>query len=153
MLSTKPNIEKRILATVIDYTIIYFVFYVFLELFGEPDEEGGTHITGMVGMFPFLFWFIYLPISEWKFGATMGHQLFKLKIVSLSKRPLTLTQTLKRRLADPIDLHWCFGLLAFLLVKNTQFNQRFGDIWAKTIVVKSEKTIVWKRLLLPELSS
>jgi uncharacterized RDD family membrane protein YckC len=30
-----------------------------------------------------------------------------------------------------------FGLIAILTIKNTEKNQRLGDLWAKTVVVHS----------------
>jgi uncharacterized RDD family membrane protein YckC len=53
----------------------------------------------------------------------------------LSGNELGFGQVIKRRIADALEITWCFGLIAFILVKNTEFQQRLGDLWAKTQVV------------------
>jgi len=30
------------------------------------------------------------------------------------------------------------GIVGIITIKNSEFNQRLGDMWAKTVVVKSE---------------
>ena len=49
-----------------------------------------------------------------------------------------MIQSFKRHLLDPIDMSM-FGLIAIIIIKNTNYNQRLGDLWAKTIVVKNNK--------------
>jgi len=39
-------------------------------------------------------------------------------------------------LLDPIDMFF-FGLIGIVTIKNTDKNQRLGDIWGNTIVVKT----------------
>lgn len=38
---------------------------------------------------------------------------------------------------DPLDM-FPFGIIGYITMKNTSKTQRLGDIWAKTIVVKSK---------------
>jgi hypothetical protein len=54
-------------------------------------------------------------------------------------------QTFVRRICDALEIVWCFGLIAFLLVKNTQQNQRHGDLLAKTLVI-GEKDVYPEKL-------
>ena len=68
-------------------------------------------------------------------GGTMGHLICKIKVVSQTKERVTLWRTFKRRVMDALEIAWCFGLIAYLLAKNTQYNQRLGDILAKTCVI------------------
>jgi uncharacterized RDD family membrane protein YckC len=76
---------------------------------------------------------------EQYFGATIGNKLLKLRVAPKNdlRKPLTFGQSFKRHLVDMIDL-WPFGLLGILLIKNTQYNQRLGDLWSKTIVIDLE---------------
>src|SRR5262249_30993297 len=84
---------------------------------------------------PMLFWFIYFVIAEALLNGTLGHHLFGLKVVSVLANPKpNFGQILLRRISDALEIAWCFGLIAFILVKNTQHNQRLGDLWAKTVV-------------------
>jgi uncharacterized RDD family membrane protein YckC len=44
-----------------------------------------------------------------------------------------------RRICDALEISWCFGFVAFLLVKSSPYNQRLGDMIAKTRVVGKEE--------------
>lgn len=57
-----------------------------------------------------------------------------LEVRSIKNSKLTFSQSLKRHLLSIFDL-WPFGILGYLLIKNTKYNQRLGDLWAKTIVI------------------
>ena len=141
---TKPNIGKRILAGLIDYFIIYSFFFYYIFTFGEPNGEGEYHISGLPGLIPIIFWgIITIGIEQW-FGATIGNMLVKLKPKSIYNtsefstlnevNKITVIQSFKRHLLDPIDIFF-FGLVGIILIKNTEKNQRLGDIWANTIVI------------------
>ncbi|HMH24417.1 MAG TPA: RDD family protein, partial [Puia sp.] len=66
---------------------------------------------------------------------TMGHLIFKLKVVSLAGRKATFSQVFVRRICDVLEISWCFGLVAYLIARNTPNHQRLGDLVAKTMVV------------------
>jgi uncharacterized RDD family membrane protein YckC len=132
---TKLYIGKRVLATIIDYTLIFAFQIVYTLEFGERNENGGYTISGWSAMVPILFWFIYIVITERYAGGTMGHLICKVKVESLTKERITLWRTFIRRIVDCLEIAWCFGLIAFLLARNTQNNQRLGDILAKTCVI------------------
>src|ERR1700733_3248653 len=135
---TNKYIDKRIVATLIDYVIIFgmTIFYIFQV--GTPNSEGDYAVSGLPALIPGIFWFIYIVLAEQYLGGTFGHLLLKLKGVSINGRKITLTQTLKRRTSDILEISWCFGFVAYLLAKNTQSNQRLGDILAKTVVIGSD---------------
>ena len=67
-------------------------------------------------------------------GNTLGNYLQKLKVVSIqeSKKDINFGQALKRHLVDMLDVWFFLGIILF---KNTKYNQRLGDLWAKTIVI------------------
>jgi uncharacterized RDD family membrane protein YckC len=85
------------------------------------------------------FWFVYFIITEKYMGGTMGHQLFKLKVISMDGNELGFWQVFLRRICDALEISWCFGLVAFFLVKTSAYNQRLGDMVAKTRVVGKEE--------------
>lgn len=137
---TQPHIGRKAAATFIDYTLLFAFTFWYIFTVGKPDEEGVYTVSGIPALPPMLTWFLYLVVVERYSGATLGHKLFRLKVISLDGRELALGQIFKRRLADVLEITWCFGLVAFILVKSTPLHQRLGDIWAKTLVVDKSQS-------------
>lgn len=138
-IATKPNLKKRILAGLIDYSLMFGVTIVMFLYFGEKTENGYA-LNGFPALINWIIWFGYMVGFEIKFGATLGNQLFDLQVISIKDNKttsLTLGQSFVRHLFDILDL-WLFGLLGILLIKNTTYNQRFGDLCAKTIVIDTK---------------
>lgn len=138
-IATKPNLKKRIGAGLIDYSLMFGMTLVMFLYFGEKTSTGyGLH--GFPALANTLMWCAYMIGFELKFGGTLGNLVFDLQVVSIkdsNTTGLTFGQSFKRHLLDMLDL-WFFGLLGILLIKNTKYNQRLGDIWAKTIVIDSK---------------
>ncbi|MEK6152582.1 RDD family protein [Flavobacteriaceae bacterium 3-367] len=146
-LKTEPHLGNRILAGLIDYIIIYGFFFIYGYMFGEPDGEGGFTLNGLPAVVPVLFWALMTVGLEQSLGATLGNSLVGLKPISIKKEVDTPTwgnhtdkpsfgQSLKRHLMDPIDMFF-FGLVGIVTIKNTPLNQRVGDLWAKTVVIRA----------------
>lgn len=147
-LKTEPNIGRRIIAAIIDYTIICTFFMVYVYTFGELNDEGEYSVNGLPALVPVLFWGVMtIGVEQWA-GATLGNSLIGLKPLSVlesdhisnfrdTSESLSLGQSVKRHLLDVIDMFF-FGLIGVITIKNTDKNQRLGDIWANTIVVKSK---------------
>lgn len=147
-LHTEPNIGKRVLAGFVDYLIIYAVTFFLVYTIGEPNNEGGYSLNGAPALIPMIFWLFMTVGLEQLFGATLGNGIVRLMPKSIKKetdgrtfgnylgKP-TFGQSLKRHLLDPIDMSF-FGLIAIITIKNSDLNQRLGDMWAKTVVVKSK---------------
>ena len=129
-----PYTSKRVVACLIDYTLIFVLTYYYVKYFGEEDTEGTYHVRNFAVLPPVALWFVYFVVAE-AFGGTLGHRIFGLKIVSMDGQEVTFGRILIRRLCDAVEISWCFGFIAFLLVKNTQHHQRLGDIVAKTQVL------------------
>ncbi len=130
----KPNIRKRIFATLIDYGIYLLAFFLYVMFVGHEDDEGGKTVTGLSALPLFIFWFIYFVIIEAIFGATLGHQGLNLKVLTINRRNISLAQALKRHLLDPIDFLF-YGIPAIIAIKNSDKHQRIGDMWAQTFIV------------------
>jgi uncharacterized RDD family membrane protein YckC len=135
-----PYTSKRVGATLIDYTLTWALTILYIVNFGEEDSPQHYTINGLPALAPVAFWFIYFVITERYMGGTLGHQLLKLKVISRDNNSLSLGQVTIRRLCDALEIAWCFGLIAFLLVKSTDHHQRLGDLVAKTLVVGREDT-------------
>jgi uncharacterized RDD family membrane protein YckC len=135
-IKTESNIGNRFVAGLVDYIIIYgFTFFLSYTI-GEPNNEGGTSLSGLPALIPIIFWLIMTVGLESGLGATIGNSLVGLKAIPKNgtNRKLTFSESFKRHLLDPIDMFF-FGLVAIITIKNTEMNQRIGDLWARTIVV------------------
>jgi len=140
-IATKPNLTKRIFAGLIDYTLLIGVTIVLFIYYGEKVENG-YQLNGFPALLNALIWFGYLVGFEVKFGGTLGNLMFDLQVISIKDNKttsLTIWQSIKRHLFDILDL-WFFGLLGILLIKNTKYNQRLGDLCANTIVIDTKDT-------------
>jgi len=135
-ISTKPNLKKRIYAGLIDYSAIFGLMFILFYFFGEPNDEGGYSLHGLPAFGLMLFWFLWTIGAEQFYGVTLGNYLQKLRVISIrgNQTDLTFGQSFKRHLVDMIDF-WPFGVFGILFIKNTKYNQRLGDLWAKTIVL------------------
>ncbi len=135
---TKPKyIGRRYLAGFIDYSIVYLITFLLVFTLGTQDEDYTYHLNGLPALIPVLFWFLFIVCLENWFGATVGNSIVSLKPTTLSgyANKISFGQSLKRHLLDPIDMFF-FGLIAIMVIKTSDKNQRLGDIWAKTTVTK-----------------
>lgn len=139
-INSKKNIGKRIFAGIFDYILIFTFFFIFVYTYGEPNEEGGFTVNGILALVPVLFWALMTVGVEQLLGATLGNYAVELKPISLIgdlEKP-SFVQSLKRHLLDPIDMFF-FGIVGIISIKNSAKNQRLGDQWANTTVVNSKK--------------
>lgn len=136
---TKPYVGRKILAAIIDYSIIVTINFYLILTFGEPvpGETGSYQMNGFPALINIIPWFIFTVCFEYFLGSTLGNGIVSLKPVAQENqnRKITFFQSLKRHLLDPIDMFF-FGIVGYLVMKSNQNGQRLGDIWAKTVVVK-----------------
>ena len=136
---TKPNVGRKAIAVLIDYSIIVTINFYFIFTFGKPvpGEPESYQMTGFPALINIIPWFIFTVCFEYFFGSTLGNGIVGLKPVAQENqdRKITFIQSLQRHLLDPIDMFF-FGLVGYLVMKSNQNGQRLGDIWAKTVVVK-----------------
>lgn len=145
---TKANLIKRIGAALIDYGIVMICALLLFYYYGERSIDGYS-LSGLPALALVFIWaFITMEIEQ-LLGSTLGNYLFDLKVLSLVEpygaKP-TFSQSMKRHFLDLLDL-WPLGLIGILFIKNTTYNQRLGDLWAKVVVVDSndkEQGIKWK---------
>lgn len=137
---TYKYIPKRVRATIIDYLVATFIFVFYILMVGKSDGQGTYMVSGFPALVLSFILFAYFILTERYMGGTLGHQLFKLKVVSLNGESPDFRQIFVRRICDLVEIVWCFGLIAYLLATNTDQNQRLGDLLAKTIVIGKEET-------------
>ena len=135
--NTDSNLIRRILATLVDYGLFFLILYTYLMFFGEQTAEGVQEVTGLLTLPIFIIWYLYFVFLEgfYPSSATLGHQLFYLKVVKLDGREIDVKHSLKRHLLDPIDL-LLFGIPAVIAIQSTEQNQRLGDLWAGTKIIR-----------------
>lgn len=136
----KSNISSRILATIIDFAIYLPIWIFYIFYFGELDEEGASTVSGVKALPLALLWLAYFPGMEAIRGQTLGHMLAGIKVVTISGGSISFLQALKRRILDGFEILGTLGIIAFIAAKNTDKNQRVGDLFAKTIVIGKEVT-------------
>lgn len=101
---------------------------------GWQERLGGLNLAGWgFGMLGTL---IYHCLTEGIYGASLGKLSCGLRVVSETAQPIGLTQAFKRSLAFYWDALF-FGAVGYSSMKQSELNQRYGDHWAKTVVVKS----------------
>ncbi len=134
---SKDVLKKRVFASVIDYlTLLLFILFLPVAI----GEKTGTEykVDGILALLPILYWIVYFIVAEKLFSGTFGKNLLGIRVESSDGRKITFLQAVKRRLADFIEIVWCFGLVAYINAANNPNNKRIGDIWANTRVVKNK---------------
>jgi uncharacterized RDD family membrane protein YckC len=130
--------SKRVYATLIDYTLVLTLNVFYISVVGTKDDNyPGNHyeITGLPALVPLVFWVVYFVVTETYMGGTLGHQIFKLKVIPIDGGKAGFGQILVRRLFDAVEICWCFGLIAFFVVKTSPLHQRIGDMVARVRVI------------------
>jgi uncharacterized RDD family membrane protein YckC len=113
------------------------VFYVLVQR-GQMSSDWPTRIrqfsflgflVGLIGAW------MYHTVTEGIASTSIGKLICGLRVVNLEGRPISLLAAFKRGLAYHWDAFF-FGLVAYDSMKKSPLRQRYGDAWAKTIVVK-----------------
>ena len=138
-LKTKPNTGRRIFAGLIDYCIIYIFTLVLIFAFGEKNHDGEYLMNKLYLFIVLTSWAIFTIGFEISFGTTLGTSLVGLKAIPKNGqiRNLSFGESFIRHILDPLDMFF-FGLIGIIAINTTEFNQRIGDLLAKTIVVRTK---------------
>jgi len=92
--------------------------------------SGGSFVLGLVASL------LYHAIAEGLGGATAGKAIVGLRVLTEDQKPCTFPKALGRNLAYYFDALF-FGLVAWSSMSSSPMRQRYGDKWAKTIVVRA----------------
>lgn len=101
---------------------------------GWEQRVGGVHALGMI--LSVLATVAYHTLAEGMGGATLGKQLCGLRVLSDDARPCTVQKALVRSAAFYLDALF-FGIPAWSSMSKSPIQQRNGDRWAGTRVVKA----------------
>jgi uncharacterized RDD family membrane protein YckC len=80
----------------------------------------------------------YQTLCEGLHGASLGKLICGLRVRAEDLAPCRLKPALIRSLAFYVDSLF-FGVIGYLAMKTTPMEQRYGDRWAKTVVVKTAR--------------
>lgn len=81
---------------------------------------------------------IYHSICESLYSATIGKLFCGLRVVSVDGEPCGFRAALIRNIIYPVDAFF-FGLVGYMAMSRDSLNQRHGDRFANTVVVKSNQ--------------
>jgi uncharacterized RDD family membrane protein YckC len=125
---------KRVFAFCIDILIIGLLLQVYFNYFGIPNDEGGYTLRGIDTLFILSVWYSYFVLQEFYFKSTIGKLIFGIVIRKVDSSAIILTDILKRRSFDILELLF-LPIIPLVLVLTTKDNQRIGDLLARTKTV------------------
>ncbi|HTB84306.1 MAG TPA: RDD family protein [Candidatus Sulfotelmatobacter sp.] len=148
---TKAGFFIRAVARLIDTVFAFAVSFIsgpiavivlnLLAFAKVLPDDWKYHLQGFsfsVYFFSYLGGVLYHTFCEGIYGATLGKLCCGIRVVRLDKSPCDVSSAFKRSLAFTLDGMF-FGLVGYCSMQKTPFNQRYGDLWAKTIVVKNNE--------------
>ena len=128
------GIGERLLAFVIDITIVLSFYFVITYILTYTGVETSLSIMLIIGIVAYLYRFV----MEISFnGQTVGKMALSIKVVKLDGSAPSVAGYLLRWLLELIDFT-VIGM-AVLLIILTKNGQRLGDLLAGTTVVKVKK--------------
>lgn len=123
------TVIHRAVACGIDLAII--AVYLILLAFIFPDMQTSYYIFGLL-----IPGFYHLFCEVLFDGQSIGKKLLKIRVVTLEGRKPSVEDYFLRWIFRLIEVTFSLGILAIINISSTDKNQRFGDILAKTTVVK-----------------
>lgn len=117
------------------------VFLAVLEGLGKIDEgwieaiEAEYATDYLMGALALI---LYHTFAEGIGSTSLGKLMLRLRVVHENGRPCTLMGAAKRDVAYIMDSLF-FGLVGYTSMQKSRFQQRYGDKWAKTVVVKKSE--------------
>jgi uncharacterized RDD family membrane protein YckC len=141
----------RLLARIIDWVFRYFIGFaaailaaIVLTILGTsgviaPGWQERLQDAGFaVVLFGILGDIAYHSFCEGIHGATLGKLCCGICVVTKDFKPSNLKGATIRSLGFLLDAMF-FGLIGYNSMSGSPLNQRYGDVWGKTVVVKVKK--------------
>jgi uncharacterized RDD family membrane protein YckC len=147
------SIGNRFLACMVDHLIQIITVLIFIVIVGSILNLGGSTDTEFVKeeaanlpkwviaitiIVLFLLFTSYFAFFEWLWnGQTPGKKLLRLRVIREDGRPITLWETVARNLLRIFDMMpGVFYSIGFIAVFLSSRDQRIGDLFAGTVVVR-----------------
>ncbi|MCC7302294.1 MAG: RDD family protein [Bacteroidia bacterium] len=135
------GLRDRLLAYLIDMITLMGTLWLLTILFtlaiptlGQTGSEVGLYSLIILLI---LIFFFYTPAMElFNNGQSLGKMAFKIKVVRLDGGELTSTDILTRWMFRMLDIYFCAGSVAAMLVSSTEKGQRLGDLMGNTTVIR-----------------
>ena len=128
------GVVLRGIAVIIDGLVLLAIGWVVSFITGGSSIHGYELIT-WPALFSFLCWLAYYIYLEKTKGATLGKMVIGIRVISAGGGPLSWGQSIVRNLLRLVD-GFVFYLLGAILIWTSSRNQRLGDLFAGTIVVR-----------------
>jgi uncharacterized RDD family membrane protein YckC len=139
----------RFLARLIDLIFGYMLGILFgiiaglvlamLQAAGKIDPGWQHRVRGLSAMgfgLSLLGVILYHTVTEGIYGASLGKLMCRLHVLTADGRPCDMARAFRRSLAYLWDSLF-FGLVGYQSMQKSRLNQRYGDVWAKTVVVRT----------------
>jgi len=127
------GIGIRFVSLVIDSLVISAIFGALGSILGF---NAMSQSSWSLGLLSFAFYIAYYTYLEGSRGQTIGKMITRIKVISEDGGPIGMDQAFKRNILRIID-----GLFAYLigavLIWRSDKQQRLGDSYARTVVVKA----------------
>jgi len=135
---------SRFLALMIDFFIFCAIFFpvtrivkgVWVMSASDHRWGRGLFITDPLCIAFLVFMFLYFIFLEGLAGATLGKFIIGLRVIDTNGKKPGLLKSLLRNILRLIDSLPTLNILGIILIIITKENTRFGDMIAKTRVVK-----------------
>jgi uncharacterized RDD family membrane protein YckC len=140
---TEANVHvtgRRVLATLADGIVLGLAFALMSMLFGSSSAQGGQvsgSLEGFSALVYFVLVFAYYILMEGYLGQTVGKMLLGIKVVREDNGEVPGVGGAAIRTVLRLIDGLFFYLVAFISVLASGKNQRFGDMVAHTLVVRT----------------
>lgn len=128
------SIGNRFMSSLIDLIIMFFAGLVgtwFLSLFLE-------YMTAAIVAYVTVTLYHFL-IESFNYGQSIGKKVLNLNVVNLKGQNPSIYQCFLRWIFRIVDIAMSFGVLGSLFMLSSDRNQRVGDHFAHTTVIKNKK--------------
>ncbi|WP_048165992.1 RDD family protein [Palaeococcus pacificus] len=137
-----PGVLKRGAAYIIDTIVLFSLlgilhFPIFSIWIKHPPSMDELFAIPLIGLLYLGVYLAYFTVLEGTMGFTIGKRVLGLKVQKENGEPCGLREALLRNVLRVIDGIASY-LVGALLIATSRKKQRFGDIVAKTVVVKGD---------------
>ena len=129
-------LRDRILAFVLDFTILFISFMVMSGLLSQIFRFSDTAQTIVLYLIIGFVIFYSLILEMANNGQSLGKRVMKIQVIKLAGGRATFSDYAARWVFRLIDIYFSLGGVASILIMSSAKAQRIGDIVANTAVVK-----------------
>ncbi|MFI5252223.1 MAG: RDD family protein [Bacteroidota bacterium] len=135
-------IARRAYAAICDYILYFAICASYIIIFGERISDGRWMTGRETDIVFIMLWLILFPVTESFKGRTIFKAIFKLRVIFEGENSSDrIVSTLLRRILDPIDLLFSFGIVAVIAVKVSKKHKRLGDFLGGTHVILENSSV------------